>query len=183
MNDTVPTITAEGEQAVTHTIGLELVNPEQSAARVAIVSRIDGGVPAVWGDDTAYRDYEPHLVLTELLDDIQQSRGVAEILPPSPEVIAALWNSNLPVAYTAPLDLRADQIDVPVDGPAWQVLDARDEETWRDVTNVVECEEEHPDEDDIDECVVLVSDAYIEGDAHLPVDATVRVRVPAAVTA
>jgi hypothetical protein len=43
--------------------------------------------------------------------------------------------------YTAPLTLRADQLDTPAGGPLWQVRDGSDETTWHDLTGVAACED------------------------------------------
>lgn len=82
--------------------------------------------------------------------------------------------------YTDRLTLHADDLDVP-SGPKWQILDASDEETWHDITALVECED--PDctiaIDDEVECVVVRSAAYASGFGHYPADAMVDVRIPA----
>jgi hypothetical protein len=82
--------------------------------------------------------------------------------------------------YTDRLTFPADDLDAP-SGPKWQVLDAKDEETWHDITALVECED--PDctvsIDDEVECVVVRSSAYSGGFGHFPADAMVDVRIPA----
>lgn len=86
--------------------------------------------------------------------------------------------------YTAPLTLPAECVDVPNEGPKWQILDARDERGWHDVVEVVECADPgctvlagRGNRDEV--CVVLVGSAWADGFAHYPSFATVDVRIPA----
>ncbi len=87
--------------------------------------------------------------------------------------------------YTAPLTLPAAVMDVPEHGPKWQVLDAKDEETWHDLTEVVDCANPQCEVrtewqgDGEPDCVVLVSAAYADGFAHWDVEDLVSVRIPA----
>lgn len=105
------------------------------------------------------------------------------------QVIAAVRGAS-PAAYSDRLTLHADDLDVPEVGPRWQILDAGDEDTWRDLLAVAECQDadcpvvalatdEGEDADEV-ECIVLVSDAWEDGEAHMPADTMVDVRIPAA---
>lgn len=87
--------------------------------------------------------------------------------------------------YTSRIAMRADQIEaVYMDelAPGWQVLDARDETTWHEVLGVADCEDDTCKIRDIIgiTCVVLLTDAWAGGAAHLMSDQTVQVRIPAA---
>jgi hypothetical protein len=101
-------------------------------------------------------------------------------------VLRRLHNAEMAVHYTARIELHADQLDVPVAGPRWQVLDASDETSWHDLEAVVECEdpscEYRADSDDEDApgCTVLVSQAWKAGFEHHASDGMVSVRIPAA---
>lgn len=126
------------------------------------------------------------------MDDVDPNSEYAEWVPALaadivasfvPESAAAVPVEGGPAAaYTARLTLHVDQLDVPGAGPRWQILDARDEQTWHDVTGLTECEDHrYPIGDDEDEtpCVVVISTAYVEGEAHWPSDSTIDVRIPA----
>ena len=77
--------------------------------------------------------------------------------------------------WTAPVLAYADQVR-----PGWQVLDARDETTWHLVAEARECPVDHDDPTLADEgCVVFVSAAYADGEAHWGADSTHTVRIPA----
>lgn len=87
-------------------------------------------------------------------------------------------------AYTAPVTLPAGSLVVPAQGPPWQVLDARDETTWHDLTEIVGCADPGCTVElthETDECIVLVSAAWSDGFAHLACDEYVSVRIPASV--
>jgi hypothetical protein len=103
------------------------------------------------------------------------------------QIIAAVRSASTP-RYTDRLTLHADDLDVPVDGPRWQVLDAKDQQTWHDLDAITECElgEQCPIAASLPsdvECIVLIGTAWGDGFAHTPADAMIDVRIPAAVTA
>lgn len=78
-------------------------------------------------------------------------------------------------SWTAPLDVYAEQVDT-----GWQILDAKDEETWHPVTGVAECEDPNcAVRAEGYDCTVLVSSAWTEGYAHCDSDGLVKVRIPA----
>lgn len=173
------------ESAVTHTIGIE---PTDIPGVLAVVRR-DGAETRVL--ETYVVDAYPHPLgtLSDALDDLDRFASDGDepeptILPLGAEVFVALGQP----LYTAPIELHADQVDAP-SGVKWQILDASDESTWRDVDAVVECEDTNcefqADEDDEDApgCTVLVSQAWTDGFAHCPNDRMVSVRIPASVTA
>jgi hypothetical protein len=87
--------------------------------------------------------------------------------------------------YTDRLRLHADDVDVPANGPRWQILDAGDETTWHDVGAVAKCEDADCPVAVLDlvgdevECIVLVSAVWEDGEAHMPADTMVDVRIPA----
>lgn len=95
--------------------------------------------------------------------------------------------------YTAPVRLSAETIErayMDAGDPTkptqiltqpWQVLDARDETTWHTITGLVECEDPDCVISDIPGvvCVVLASDAWAAGSAHLESDELLTVRIPA----
>jgi hypothetical protein len=97
---------------------------------------------------------------------------------------AARAAAALVSAYTSAIAMRADQVEqtyVDELAPGWQVLDARDELTWHDIAGVADCEDDTCRINDIIgvTCVVLLSDAWAAGAAHLVSDETVQVRIPA----
>lgn len=103
--------------------------------------------------------------------------------------LGSLGCTQTATRYTAPLTFPAAVMEVPEHGPKWQLLDAKDEETWHDLTEVVDCanpacevKAEWVGEGEPD-CVVLVSAAYADGFAHTDVEDLVSVRIPAEVTA
>ena len=104
------------------------------------------------------------------------------------EILAVIVRAAVAERYTAPLTLPAAVLEVPEQGTRWQVLDAKDETTWHDLTEVVDCANPHCDVraewqgDGEPDCVVLVSTAYADGFAHWDVEDLVSVRIPAAVT-
>ncbi|GAA2327376.1 hypothetical protein [Dactylosporangium salmoneum] len=88
--------------------------------------------------------------------------------------------------YTTRLTLCADSIeraytDTGNLAPGWQILDARDEISWHDITGVAECEDKTCEVSDEPggPCVVIVSAAWGDGFAHLRHDALLQVRIPA----
>ena len=185
MHDKVTEQAAKRESAVTHTIGIELAD----APGVLAVVRRDGDT-VIALETFPFADYaHPLGALAEALDLVDfaisdDDEPEPAILPLGADIFVALGQP----LYTAPLSLRADQLDAPV-GAYWQVRDASDETSWHDLLAVVECEdlncEYGADEDDEDApgCTVLVSQAWAAGFAHMPVAEMVSVRIPASVTA
>lgn len=122
-------------------------------------------------------------VLANLLDDAvfykdDPDEPAAAVDPIPAEVLAALGQP----LYTARLDLQAGDVLNPTEGPKWQIWHAVDEDTWCDVTEVVSCAKRDACEvwRAVGDCVVLVSSAYADGYAHLALDDSVTVRIPAA---
>ena len=173
------------ESSVTHTIGIE---PAEEPGVLAVVRR-EGDVVRVLSTLDISREWHVLQTLSSAIDvmleyALADDEPEAEVQLLSGAVLAALGQP----LYTAPLDLRVDVIDAPTGGPYWQILDASDDRTWRDVTAVVDCEdincEYGQDESDgAPGCTVLVSEAYVHGFTHWPSNEFLSVRIPASVTA
>lgn len=118
--------------------------------------------------------------LTDQLGDMRASVSAAEAEVDRLTAVAGSPSPGPAAAYTAGVWLHPDQITPPPEGPRWQVRDARDEVSWHDITEVAPC---GAVAHDIENCVVLISSAWADGYAHIDVDGTVEVRIPASVTA
>lgn len=82
--------------------------------------------------------------------------------------------------HTPPLTLTAGAVEaIYTSGPTTQiqVADGRDERTWYDIAVVLECEEGEEHDHAAKDCVVVLSDAWADGGAHLPADWDLSVRI------
>jgi hypothetical protein len=91
--------------------------PIPAAAAVAVVARVDGLLCGVFDDDTGWRCKGPDLLAAllrsgrDLADD-----GDAELLMPTPDVLAALDGKPNDALWTSEITMRADQLE-----PGWAI--------------------------------------------------------------
>lgn len=183
MTHIVSESTSGRHAAAVATVGLEVVTDAHRAAnphltdgaRIVIVARNGEHMRVVDSEATwAWRAFPAHRLLAHMLEalDVDRPAGTVPLLPPA-DVIAAL---QPPVpTYTAPVDLRADQVDID-----WLLLDARTEDEFHPITAVTECEDDHTvDHPNWADCVIIHSRAFADGYAHCTPDWTATVRIPA----
>ncbi|MFF5228420.1 hypothetical protein [Dactylosporangium sp. NPDC000521] len=87
-------------------------------------------------------------------------------------------------AYTTRLTLAAGEIERAYTNDLaarWQILDAKDEATWHDITGLVECDDNacSAANEPGGTCVAVLSTAWAGGVVHLHSAETVHVRIPA----
>lgn len=109
------------------------------------------------------------------VDSVREAVDVGAAIGLLPQGMSSQYRAGRESApsWTAPLTLAADQVD-----PGWQLLDASTEASWHLVTEVRDCVDKHAEWEDTG-CTILVSTAYSAGEAHMPSDTTVDVRIPA----
>lgn len=138
------------------------------------------GLPAP--DFAALAEHERDEQLEAAVQNIIFERE--QLNPHTPRDVAAreaiaLVREASPRAYTDRLTLPAELVEA-----GWQILNSRDETTWHDIGQVVDCADPGctttagiGDEDV--SCIVLVGEAWGDGFAHFPTTALVDVRIPA----
>lgn len=129
-----------------------------------------------------------HRVAAEVdVDSVREAIDVAVALDLLPQGLSSAYRAGLEAPrYTDPLRLTAEAIDrAYMDGGnvGWQILDARDETTWHDITGIVDrCEDPDCTIDGLMPgvvCVIVLSTAWAAGQGHLESDELVTVRIPA----
>lgn len=166
------------------TVGLEVITDEHGVfgeARVAIALRVGGRLVAAPEDDAFWRAQHvgsPVDVLSRLLTSAMHlarpldDEPGAELLMPGADVLAALAGQPDLQAWTAPVKVRADQVQA-----GWRICNLATEGVDELVTGVVECEDKTCPWND---CYVVLTKATEP--IHFADWQDMTVRIPAAVT-